>query len=195
MIHVRSLALRKPNLKPVAGEQVVFTVADPKGNVLFKQKSVTSTYGLSSADCALDAEIPEGLYSVECKVGDTASKVSVDVKRYVLPKFRVEVQLDKPYYAPGEVLRGTIRLEYFFGKPLANAAIRIEARGVSGSLGPVELNSDRDGKAGFELRLPASAHATLDNPFGDRLMLDVTATDTAGQEVKRTVSTTVTPSP
>jgi uncharacterized protein YfaS (alpha-2-macroglobulin family) len=154
-VHLRGLALRKPDLVPVAGREAVFTVADPKGNVLFKQRAVTSKFGLSSADCALDTEIPDGLYAIECTVGDTVSKVTVEVKRYVLPKFRLDVRLDKPYYLPDDAVRGTVHLEYFFGKPVADATVRVEARGIAGRLDPISLTTGPDGRSAFTFRLPA----------------------------------------
>ena len=36
-IQVRSLALRQPDLHPVAGDDATFTVTDPRGNVVFKR--------------------------------------------------------------------------------------------------------------------------------------------------------------
>src|SRR5262249_4749132 len=40
-IHLRSLALHRPDLKPVAGHAVTFSITDPKGNVIFKKQDVT----------------------------------------------------------------------------------------------------------------------------------------------------------
>jgi hypothetical protein len=37
-IHLRSLALRRPDLKPVAGQEVRFTIVDPNTNTIFSQK-------------------------------------------------------------------------------------------------------------------------------------------------------------
>ncbi len=78
VIRVRSLALRRPDLHPVAGEEVVFTATDPKGNVIFKQRDASSAYGISSADCALATEIIEGTYVIGCRIGDTESRVAAD---------------------------------------------------------------------------------------------------------------------
>src|SRR5262249_36118524 len=88
-ILLRALALRRPDLKPVASQPAVFTIADPKGNVIFKQKKETSKFGITSAECPLAGELIEGAYTVTCKVGNTESKLTLDVKRYVLPKFKV----------------------------------------------------------------------------------------------------------
>ena len=36
MIHMRGLALRRPDLKPVAGQTMTFSLTDPRGNVVFR---------------------------------------------------------------------------------------------------------------------------------------------------------------
>src|SRR5262249_58651127 len=116
-IDVRSLALRRPDLRPAAGEDATFTVTDPKGNVVFKQKSQTSDYGIASADCPLADEIIEGQYGICCTVGDTPSRLAVEVKKYVLPKFKVRLALDGPYYTPGQKATATVEAGHFFRQP------------------------------------------------------------------------------
>ncbi len=64
VLHLRTLALRRPDLKPVAGEELLFTITDPAGNVIFKQRDLTSRFGLASADCQFAGEIIEGGYQV-----------------------------------------------------------------------------------------------------------------------------------
>src|SRR5262249_29821245 len=46
-IFLRALGLRRPDLKPVAVKRAVFTLTDPRGNVLFKHTQSTSTYGIA----------------------------------------------------------------------------------------------------------------------------------------------------
>ena len=70
VIHMRGLALRRPDLKPVAGQLMAFSVTDPRGNVVFREGSPTSRFGISSADCPLAGELIEGNYHVDCRVGD-----------------------------------------------------------------------------------------------------------------------------
>src|SRR5262249_39160470 len=86
VIHLRGLALRRPHLKPVAGQDAVFTVTDPKNNVVFRRTGPTSNFGIAAADCALADEIIEGNYQVHCQVGPSKSSVAVEVKKYVLPR-------------------------------------------------------------------------------------------------------------
>src|SRR5205807_1332332 len=119
-ILIRSLALRRADLKPVAGQEVTFAITDPKGNVIFKKQDMTSKYGIASAECPLASEILEGDYDIKCQIGNTISRRIINVNKYVLPKFKVDVTLDQPYYQPGQKIKGMVRADYFFGKPVAD---------------------------------------------------------------------------
>jgi hypothetical protein len=174
-IHVRSLALRRPDLHPVAGERAVFTLTDPRGNVLFKETPTTSRFGIAAADCALDGEIAEGAYTLGCKVGDTESRLRVEVKRYVLPKFRVDVRFDRPFYKPGEEARVTVRGDYFFGKPVAGGEVRVAVLGPDGTSVLGKLAGKTNDQGEVELKWTA--------PGGEAsVTFDVAVTDKAGQE-------------
>ena len=194
VIRVRSLALRRPDLKPVAGEDVEYSITDPKGNVIFRRKDVSSNYGIVSTDCPLATEIIEGLYQIQCQVGDTTSKATVEVKKYVLPKFKVDVALDKPYYEPGTLLRGTVEAKYFFGKSVAGGTVNVVSPDVP-QLDAIKVTTDDDGKAEFELRLPdyTIGHNRI---TGDtNVSLVVTVRDTAGQKHEKRISRVITTNP
>jgi hypothetical protein len=133
-IHVRSLALSRPQTKPVAGQEAVFSVTDPKGNMIFRERDVTSRFGICATDCPLAGEILEGPYQLCCELGDTKSTITVDVKKYVLPKFKIAVELDEPYYQPGQKVRGTLSARYFFGKPVENGEVEVDVQ--AGEIGP-----------------------------------------------------------
>ena len=55
------------------------------------------------------------------------------MERYVLPKFKVAVEFSekgkkqKHGYRPGDHVTGTVRANYFFGKPVDGAEIAIKA--------------------------------------------------------------------
>ena len=198
VIRMRSLALARPDLKPVAGREAVFSITDPKGNRVFRQEDVTSRFGIASADCPLAAEILEGTYQIECQVGDTTSRVSVEVKKYVLPKFKIDVELDEPYYQPGGKVRGTVQADYFFGKPVENGEVRVEV--TARDVGPTTLEqlvtrTDSSGAARFELELP-DALVGREQESGDaRIWIAVAVRDPAGQEQSKRVSRVVTTRP
>ncbi|MFQ5493777.1 MAG: alpha-2-macroglobulin family protein [Phycisphaerae bacterium] len=194
----RSLALRKPDLRPVAGHDITFTITDAKGNVIFKQEDVTSKFGIASMECPLATEIIEGPYTIEASVGDTTSRLAVQVKKYVLPKFKIAVDLDHPYYEPGQSIRGTVQADYFFGKPVANAQVRIQAMATdvaATTLAGLSVETDEIGRAAFALNLPdrlvGREQASGDAPIS----INIDVTDSAGQNVTKRVTRVVTANP
>ncbi len=197
-IHVRALALRGHDLKPVAGQEAVFTIGDPKGNVIFKEKHATSKFGIAAVDCPLAHEILEGPYTIQCQLGDTASKLTVEVKKYVLPKFKVEVKPDRPYYQPGQRVRGTVSAAYFFGKPVAGGTVELELRGGAGAKldEKAKVRTDEKGEASFDFAPLPAALLGKDKDVGEaRLELHATVTDTARQKQSRKLSVIVTGQP
>jgi hypothetical protein len=216
-IHVRGLALRRPDLRPAAGEDVTFTVTDAKGNVIFKQKGKTSDYGIASADCPLADEIIEGQYGICCTVGETTSRettsrLAVEVRKYVLPKFKVGLTLDRPYYTPGQKATATVEAGYFFGKPVVGGAVELQVTIPGLAMKPfhsVGAKTDANGKTVFSFDLaqappggpddgrPRAGMRAPSNPWPDGLNVVVraTVTDAAGQKQVKETSAPFTASP
>jgi hypothetical protein len=198
-IHVRSLALRRPDLHPVAGRDVTFTITDPKGNVVFKRQDVTSKFGIASIDCPLATELIEGAYAIACKVGDTDSKLTVEVRKHVLPKFKIDLVLDQPYYQPGQKVKGKVQVDYFFGKPVVDGEVEVGVRSDSLSRSEkatvLKLKTDKSGSADLEYKLPDGLVGRQQDSGNARVFFDVTATDSAGQKQSKSVSRVVTSNP
>ncbi len=197
-ILMRSLSLRVPDLKPLVGQETVFSVTDPKGNVIYKFRTVTSKFGIASTACSLAEEILEGTYLVQCMVGEVSSRTSVEVKRYVLPKFNIAVELDRPYYQPGDYIRGKVRANYFFGKFLSGGQARVELRTTAArpeSLAKTQGALDQKGRTEFEIRVPSYLSGRGQESGDARIAVDVTVIDPAGQEQVKSVPRAVTNQP
>jgi A-macroglobulin TED domain/Alpha-2-macroglobulin family/MG2 domain/A-macroglobulin receptor binding domain/Macroglobulin domain MG3/Alpha-2-macroglobulin bait region domain len=196
-IHVRALGLRRPALRPLAGEGMTFTVRDPKDNVIFKRSLTTSRYGIAAVDCPLADELIEGGYTVVGTVGEIESRLTVDVHRYVLPKFRITLKPDRPYYQPGEQVRVDLEARYVFGEPVVGATARITARLLDSSdqLHAAEVKTDTSGKARAEFSLPREMSVLERDSGFARLGIAVQLTDTAGQRQEAAVASLVTSSP
>jgi hypothetical protein len=167
VIHIRALALRSIDLKPVERRPIVFQVKDPKGNIVFSKNDRTSAFGVASLDFQLADEINLGRYAVRAWTEGAAGVSStrwVEVKRYVLPKFKVTVETERAFYRPGETLRGVVRARYFFGKPVAGGRVTLDVRsrlaGVTRYHLPARV-TDRQGGARFELRLASFGASDL----------------------------------
>lgn len=191
-IQVRALAMRKSDRKPVTNEPLVFSITDAKGNIIFKSQETTSAYGIAACKCLLATEVIEGAYAVTCKLGDTESRQTVDVKKYVLPKFKVDVQLDKDFYAPGARVQGKVKAAYFFGKPVADGAVTVQLLSEQ-FLDPqqphkVEVRTDAEGSASFALHLPLALRATGRHGEMVRVLIKATVRDQAEQTQERSIS-------
>jgi uncharacterized protein YfaS (alpha-2-macroglobulin family) len=197
-IQARALALRRPDLHAVAGQPAVFTLTDPKGNVLFKEEVKTSRFGIAATRCLLDQEIAEGTYTIACNLGSTESRLSVEVKKYVLPKFKLDVRPDRPFYQPGQTAKLTIEAGYFFGKPVAAGEVKVEVLNTTPGIKPPEPLSarlDDKGLAKLDCTIPPFLPGREEDHGDARVIFRVTVTDAAGQKQTRSVDRIVTTQP
>ena len=199
MMHVRALAMQMPSMQPVSGMPLLLEIEDAKGNKLFKKDLELSSFGIASTDFQLADEINLGTWTVRATVAEKESQEKkVDVKRYVLPKFKVDVKPEKTFYMPGDVVKGEIQSDYFFGKPVANADVKIDfvAFEVEETvMGTVQGKTDDNGNFKFEYQLK---DYFVGHPLtkGDApVILNVTVTDTAAQKVEKSATITVSKDP
>jgi hypothetical protein len=142
-VRIRLAAMDSFSLKP-AQSKVEIVVANPDGTKILQKELATSEFGIASCDLPLPDELIFGRYRIEATLGGVTSDRVFEVKRYVLPKFKVEVKLDKPYYRPTERVRGSVTARYFFGKPVEGATVKVGA-----------LEGKTDERGAWEFNLPA----------------------------------------
>jgi len=182
VIHVRALALSAFDLVPAVGQELEIAIADGKGNWVFRKKLATSDYGVAATDFQLAEEVNTGPYKISAVLGNTSSEKTVTVEHYVLPKFAVTLDTERPYYRPGEVVRGSLEAGYFFGKPVAGGQVALEGytfdvqRNLAFTL---QGSTDESGKYEFEFSLPDYiAGSELEGGLG-RFYLQAAVTDQA----------------
>ncbi len=124
-MHLRALALDMATREALADQPITFEVEDARGNKVFKKHQTLSRYGVASADFILADEVNMGAFTLRAilPTGETEKKVRVE--RYVLPKYKIAITTDKPYYLPGEEVKGTVKATYFFGKPVGDAQVTV----------------------------------------------------------------------
>lgn len=191
-MHLRALALRRPDLSPDAGQPLVFEVFDGKANKVEHVTVTTDEYGIASTIFRLAREVNMGDYRITAALGDTVTEKTVTVERYVLPKYDLKLQLDREVYLAGSLLAATLEARYYFGQPVQGASVVVtaathdvartvfqEVQGVTGE----------NGTFGFQIQLPSYVVGLPLEQGGGLVELAIAVTDSAGQQ--RAVSRTV----
>lgn len=189
-IEMRALSLNAGDLKPAAEQPTTFEVLDGKGNKVFKETLETDRYGIASARFQLATEVNLGSYIVRAILGEDQSEKSVVVDRYVLPKFEIKVSTDRDAYKPGDMLKGEIQSDYFFGKPVAGGVAKVTASAFAvnfETFAEVEGALDDQGHWSFSLPLPAHFVGTELEQGQASVRLEVEVTDTADHAEMKTV--------
>ena len=208
MIHVRALALDRSNHEAAADRRLTFEIEDSRGNKVFKKVTRTDKFGIASAEFALADEVNLGTYHLRSLMGDdnapaNTSEIALNVERYVLPKFKVAVDLAgknskaKRGYRPGDHVTGTVRANYFFGKPVeGEVTVKASAMDVAVfEAGSAQGKTDRDGAYQFDFTLPQYLAGRPLTQGVARVLIEATVKDSAGHAESRGEPITVSESP
>jgi len=182
-MHLRTMAFDSFTQKP-SETDLTLEVEDPNGNRVFKKSIRTSAFGIASADFALADEVNLGTYRIRASIGETRSERTVEVKRYVLPTFKVDLRPDRSRYGPGDWLRAALEARYMFGKPVADAPVKVVLRRWTGRgfepFAEIAARTDREGKASVDTRLPDRFVGTEPDAGAAELRIEASVTDGAG---------------
>ena len=126
VMHIRAL-LFTPSKQALANHNTYFKICDPDGTVLYRNVATTSRFGIASADWTIPENTPLGDYRIWVGVdgGDDETAQDVRIGRYELPNFKVNVDLDRKFYVPGQNATVTVRADYLFGQPVLRGKVRI----------------------------------------------------------------------
>ncbi len=197
-IHIRALVMDRGTRRPAEDESALVEVLDAKGNKVFKQVGQTNRYGVVSARFDLATQVNLGKYTVAMTAGDTRVEKAVTVDRYVLPKFKLDLQLDREFYLPSQVVEGTIDAHYFFGKPVAQGQVRAVFHDYQGEWVPdavIEGHTDDGGIFHFKHTLPSQLVGQPVAGGNALVLLEVEVTDGADQKQKSVRQLVVAASP
>lgn len=187
-IHARALAFDATTHKPAREASLTFSAYDPKGSRIFKKTVAVDAYGVASFDLPLADQLNLGSYKISAEVGDSRSEADVQVARYSLPKFDLQVVLDQPWVRPGHPVTGQLKARYFFGKPVAHAVVKLGAGVfIDGfrEVAQTSVNTDADGLARFSLDLPSALPGTSLAEGNAVVQLAATARDAADETVEK----------
>ena len=207
-MHVRALALDRSDHE-AANRKLTFELEDSRGNKVFKKVTETDQFGVASAEFGLADEVNLGTYHLRALMGESeaptnTAEIALNVQRYVLPKFKVAVEFSekgkkqKRGYQPGDHVTGTVRTNYFFGKPVDNAEISMKASAMDVEVvevASVQGKTDSEGVYHFDLHLPKYFAGRPLSQGAARVLIEATVKDGAGHAETRGEPITVSESP
>ena len=190
-VHVRLLARSAGSGHAAGGAPARFAIHDAKNNKVFQKRGKTSAEGVFATSFAIATLVNTGRWRIEAEVGGTRTERTVEVKPYVLPKFKVTVTPERTSYQPGDTVVGTVTGRYFFGKPVAKGKVVLHARTfdvAQRELARLKLTLDDTGTQRFSFRLPSVLHGQPMLQGAAALRIEARVTDTAGQSYRATRS-------
>jgi hypothetical protein len=208
-IHVRALALDRSDHEAAVNRNLTFEVEDSRGNKVFKKATETDKFGIASAEFGLADEVNLGTYHLRALMGDAdapanTAEIALNVERYVLPKFKVAIELggkesqSKRGYRPGDHVTGTVRANYFFGKAVEGGEITVKASSMDVAVfdaGTAHGKTGPDGTFHFDLTLPGYFAGHPLNQGSARVLIEASVKDSAGHSETRGQPITVSESP
>src|ERR1039457_406863 len=195
IIHARALALDRATHDATADRNLTYELEDSKGNKDFNKAAKTDRFGVASAEFGLADEVNLGTYDLPVEMAAGGGRdVALEEDRYVLPKFKVAVDFAgqdnkaRHGYRPGDHVTGTVRANYFFGKPVDEAQITIKATGMDVTAfdaGHTEGKTDRDGAYRFDIALPTYFAGRPLSQGAAKVLVEATVKDAAGHSETR----------
>ena len=189
IIHIRTLTLQKPFLKAATDIPITISVEDAKGNKVFKKSQKTDKFGIASCSFQLANEVNMGDYRIRAEMEDANAEKTVNVKPYVLPKFKITLKTDRDYYLPSEHLKGDINVRYFFGKYVDGGKVKITLSKFDvgfETFQEIKGETDSEGNYHFDIRLPSHFVGTPLEQGKAFIKMDVEVTDRAEHKEKLT---------
>jgi alpha-2-macroglobulin-like protein len=190
-MHLRALALQRAGRAPLGDHEVVFEVSDSAGNKVMRERVLSNAFGIAATTFTLARQVNMGEYRIKAVLDEVEVEKQVTVERYTLPKYRVTLALDKPYYLPGERVEGTVSAQYFFGQPVAGGAVSVSAAAFDvefTTFAEHEGTLNAEGLYRFAFDLPSYLVGTSLEQGNALIKVDATVRDLADHE--QTVSRT-----
>ncbi len=199
-IHVRALALDKSNHAATSGRKLTFELEDSRGNKVFRKITETDAYGIASAEFGLADEVNLGTYHLRALMNGVAgpspnqAELALRVERYVLPKFKVAVDLAgngghaRRGYRPGDHVTGTVQANYFFGKPVDRAEVSVKASAMDVAVveaAKSQGKTDASGAFRFDIQLPNYFAGRPLSHGAARVLIEATVKDAANHSETR----------
>ena len=183
-MHGRVLILTN-NLRPTGDAEVSVEITDGKGVKIFRKSLTSNAFGVAPFELDLADELNFGTWKITAKSGSASGSVDVRVEKYVLPRFDVDLLMERDYFLVNEKIAGTVKAGYFFGKPV-EGTVKIKASRYIGLWEEYANYTAALSSGSTEFILPAVGYVsgTPGAGGGGSVQLEVTVTDTSEHQEK-----------
>ena len=185
VMHIRALMLTASN-QALANYDTFFKICDPEGAVLYRTVVTTSRFGIASTDWTIPENTRLGDYRIWVGIdgGDDETSQQIRISRYELPNFKVNVDVDRKFYLPGQNATATVKADYLFGQPMLRGKVRVVRESdrrwnYREQKWQVDEENEQTGETSADGSFVAkldlkSAHQELDDDYDDRRFKDIT---------------------
>ena len=183
-MHGRVLLLTN-DLLPAASSEVSVEITDGKGVKIFRKLLTSNAFGVAPFELDLADELNFGTWKITAKSGSASGSVDVRVEEYVLPKFDVDLLMERDYFLVNEKIPGTVKAGYFFGKPV-EGTVKVKASRYVGLWEEYANYTATLSGGSADFILPAVGYVSGTPGAGGAgsVQLEVTVTDTSDHEEK-----------
>lgn len=121
---------------PPSGTKLFYSIEDLKGNKVKEDTVTLNDFGSVIGSLELTKEMPLGEYNILFRK-DSSNEILeaatlFRLEEYKLPEYKVSIQptpkANAAGYRIGDTIEATIRAEFYFGGPVANADVNVEVR-------------------------------------------------------------------
>jgi CD109 antigen len=172
-------------LKPVI-EPVTVEILDAKGIKVFRTETITDEYGMMELELPISNEPNQGVWKINAITEKSRNQLDVRVEEYVLPKYEISVELPKEWFLVNEPIKGKIKAEYSFGKPVTGELTIEAVRYVGQWETYTTISKTIDGEVEFELPAAGYVAGTPASGGQGNVQLDITVEEKSTGYVEQT---------
>ena len=109
--------------RPYAHRAALVEIRDGTDALLSRRTVMTNAFGSLDGDFRLAAETTLGRWQIVIAIGDFRAYATFQVQEYRKPEYITSIQFDQAHYPGGTVVPVTLESRYYFGQPVARAAV------------------------------------------------------------------------
>ncbi|MFH0860142.1 MAG: alpha-2-macroglobulin family protein [Candidatus Altiarchaeota archaeon] len=168
------------NLKPMSLNLIV-EILDAKGIKIFKKNITSNDFGVATFELPLAIDLNFGTWKIYSESGSSKTNIDILVEKYVLPKFKVTIDLPREWFLVGEKITGKVSADYFFGKNV-EGEVKIDTYKYVGEwIKYTTYTADlENGSTEFTLPPAEYVAGTVGAGGQGSLLLNISVTDTGG---------------